>query len=71
MKCREKRRRYGEPSTRAPNVKFAHFVKNGYGLMAVTSMSAIFNKLSRFAFYLYTSRTSSTYAIGKFYLHSK
>ena len=39
--------------------------------MAVTSMSATFNKLSIFAFCVYTSRTSSTCAIGKFYLHFK
>ena len=64
-----KRRRYGEPSTRAPTLKCAHFVKNGYRLMAATSMRATFNKLSIFAFCLYTSRWTSTYAIGKFHLH--
>ena len=45
-----KRRSYGEPSTRVQIMKRARFVKNGYRLMAVTNMSATFNKLSIFAF---------------------
>ena len=65
------RRCYGESSTRAPTLKCAHFVKNAYRLMAVTSMSATFNKLSIFAFCVYTSRSSITYGIGKFSLHFK
>ena len=38
---KRKRRRYGEPFTRAPNLKCAHFAKNGYGLrlMVVTNTS--------------------------------
>ena len=54
-----KRRLYGEPYTRAPTLKCVHFVKNGYGfrLMAVTSMSATFNKFALFAFSVYTSRS--------------
>ena len=43
-----KRRRYGEPSTRAPPLKRACVVKNGYRLVAVANMSAIFNKLFMF-----------------------
>ena len=39
--------------------------------MAVTSMRATFNKLSIFAFAVYSSKSSSTYAIKKFYLHFK
>ena len=37
-----KRRRYGEPSTIATNLKCAHFLKNGYDvrLKADTNMSA-------------------------------
>ena len=36
-----KRSRYGDPSARAPNVKFVHFAKNEYGVrvMADTSMN--------------------------------
>ena len=33
-----KRRRYGEPSTRAPPLKRACFVKNGYRLVAVANI---------------------------------
>ena len=53
-----------DPSTRAPNLKYAHFTKNGHGLrfMAVTNTSAAFNKLSIFAFCFYTLRSFSTYA---------
>ena len=38
-----KRSRYGDPSARAPNVKFVHFAKNEYGVrvMADTSMNWI------------------------------
>ena len=43
-----KRRRYGEPSTRAPPLKRACVVKNGYRLVAVANMSGIFNKLFMF-----------------------
>ena len=58
-----KRRRYGEPSTRTPNLKCAHFAKNE---LAVTNTCAIFNKLFIFAFCVYTSRSFSTYAISIF-----
>ena len=53
-----------DPSTRAPDLKYAHFTKNGYGprFMAVTNMSAAFNKLSILAFCVYTLRSFSTYA---------
>ena len=43
------KRRYGEPSTRAPTQKYACFVKNGYRLVAAPNVSASFNKLSMFA----------------------
>ena len=43
-----KRRCYGEPSTRAPTLERACFVKNGYRLLAVANMSTIFNKLPMF-----------------------
>ena len=68
-----KRRSCGEPSTKAPTLKRAPFVKkNGYRLIAVTNMSATFNKISIFAFCVYTfTRSSSTYPIGKFYLNFK
>ena len=55
-----KRKRYGEPSTRATTPKCAHhFFKNGYGFrgMAVTSMSATFGKISILAFCVYTWRS--------------
>ena len=57
-----KRRRYGESSARAPTLKCAHFDENGYGFrhIAVTSMSATFNKFSIFAFSVYTSRSFNT-----------
>ena len=66
-----KRRRYGELSGRAPTLKRSRFVKNGYRLMTVITMTATFNKLSIFAFCVYTSSSSSAYAIEKFYLHFK
>ena len=50
------RRHYGEPFTRAPTLKRARLVKNGYRLMPVTNMSATLNKLSKFAFCVYISR---------------
>ena len=65
-----KRRSYGEPSTAAPTLKRVRY-KNVYRFMAVTNMNATFNKLSIFAFCVRTSRLSSTYAIGKFYLNFK
>ena len=60
-----KRRSYGEPWN------MSVLVKDGYRLIAVTNMSATFNKLSIFVFCVYFSRSSSTCAIGNFYLHSK
>ena len=59
-----KRRRYREPPARVSTLKCAHFVKNGYRLMAVTSMNATFNKLS---VYLFCVQDHLTYAILKFY----
>ena len=68
----EKRRSCGEPSTKALTLKRARFVKkNGCRLIAATNMSATFNKFSMFAFCVYTSRSSSPYPIGKFYLNFK
>ena len=53
-----KRRNYGEPSTIALTMKLVCFVKkDGYRLMAITDMRATFNKLSRYAFCVYTSRS--------------
>ena len=39
--------------------------------MVVTNMNSTFNKLSIFAFCVYTLRSSSAYAIEKFYLNFK
>ena len=66
-----KRKRYGQPSTRAPTLKSACFIKNGYRLIAVANMSLTFNKHCIFTFCVYASKSSSTFSIGKFYLHFK
>ena len=50
------KRHYEEPSTRAPTMKRARFVKNGYKLKPVTNITATFNKFTVFAFCVYTSR---------------
>ena len=49
-KALEKRRIHRVPPTKAATLKYAQFVKNGYRLNAITSMSATF-KLSMFTFY--------------------
>ena len=46
----EKKKTLWRASTRAPTLKRTRFVKNGYRFMAVTNISADFNKLSTFAF---------------------
>ena len=71
-----KKRSYGEPTKRAPTLKRVCFnkkmdivlKKNGYGCY---KCETTFNKLSIFVFCIYTSKSSSTYAIEKFYLHFK
>ena len=66
-----KRKRYGETSTRAPTLKQALYCKIECRFMAVTKMNATFNKASIFNFCVYNSRSSSTYATGKFDSHFK
>ena len=46
-------------------------LKYGYRLMVVTNIIPTFYKFSIFAFCVYTLRSSSAYAIEKFYLNFK
>ena len=62
--CFAKKKALWRAIHKTPNLKCAHFAKNRYGFrfMVVTNPTAIFNKLSIFAFPVYTSRSFSTYA---------
>ena len=66
MKRREKERSMDRHPQKQQLWNVSVMLKNWYRLMAVRNMSANFNNLSIFAFCVYASRPSSTYAIGKF-----
>ena len=65
----EKKKKLWRAIRKSTNSETSVLLKDGYRL--ITEMSATFNRLSIFAFCVYTSRSSSTYTIGKFYLHFK
>ena len=65
----EKKKELWRAIRKSTNSEASVLLKNGYRL--ITKMSATFNRLSIFAFCVYTSRSSSTYTIGRFYLHFK
>ena len=66
----EKKKELWRAIRKSTNSETSVLLKDGWYRL-ITKMSATFNRLSIFAFCVYTSRSSSTYTIGKFYLHFK